>query len=383
MNDDFHLNKTLLSAQDLVSKLNLDLKGLTVATECASKAYGFLPILARLAGAEVLAVGKNSRYGLYAENKSTIEQILESIDLNNNIHFFENKIPSEYLNRANIITNSGFLRPIDKAKIDVLNKNAVVCLMWETWEFRNKEIDILACQAANIPVIGTKEFSPFQGYEIDKIPKKNDYGQYVDMSLYPGMIAMKLLFEIQQEIAYNNIVLIGGGLIGQLIAETFQRMGITFTWFTKNGTEKHNEIYPYSNLIDLLSEPKIDVLLCVDHVTDEEIIGNNGYINFNDIATRFPYIKYAHLCGNIDFENLKNSEIFYYPRNILPKGYMSYDSIDLGWTPVIRLLAGGLKVGEIAAKERLAGKTIKETIQKTIDYGIGQDFKGGFSEFRP
>ena len=33
----------------------------------------------------------------------------------------------------------------------------VICLMWETWEFRPQEIDIKSCLNNNVLVIGTNE----------------------------------------------------------------------------------------------------------------------------------------------------------------------------------------------------------------------------------
>ena len=50
---------------------------------------------------------------------------------------------------------------------------------------------------------------------------------------------------------------------------------------------------------------------------------------------------------------------------------------------MIKLFAGGLKVGEIASRARISGASIEEAIQETIDYGIGQDFQGGFLNYKP
>jgi hypothetical protein len=61
---------------------------------------------------------------------------------------------------------------------------------------------------------------------------------------------------------------------------------------------------------------------------------------------------------------------------------VSYLPDVLGPTPILVLNAAGLKVGEIASKERLLGKSVEEAIKSTIDYGIGQDFEGGFFNFK-
>ena len=60
---------------------------------------------------------------------------------------------------------------------------------------------------------------------------------------------------------------------------------------------------------------------------------------------------------------------------------MSYQTMNLGYRPVLELATAGLKVGEISSKERQLGSNIEKTIQKTVDYGIGQDFAGGFLNY--
>ncbi len=60
---------------------------------------------------------------------------------------------------------------------------------------------------------------------------------------------------------------------------------------------------------------------------------------------------------------------------------MSYETMNLGYRPVIELAAAGLRVGEIAARARIKGETIEQTIKRTVDYGIGQDFNGGFLNY--
>ena len=60
---------------------------------------------------------------------------------------------------------------------------------------------------------------------------------------------------------------------------------------------------------------------------------------------------------------------------------MSYETINIGFRPVLELATAGLKVGEIASNERISGASIEKAIQKTIDYGIGQDFQGGFLNY--
>jgi hypothetical protein len=359
-----------LKAVDLakrqVQKLELDLNGLTVLTECASNAYGLTSVMALMAGARVLALGRDSSYGTFEKNREEIITIIERENLPlDKIEFYKNTAPSEIWKAANIITNSGFIRPFTAEKIASMNSKAVIPLMWETWELRENELDIAACQKNGIPVIGT-----------------NEHFEKADMFGYPGMLAIKLLLESGNEIINNKIVLLGGGLTGRLIAKTFKDLRLDFTWFTSSGKEKEIVNYAYSELGKILSMDDVDVILCAEHSSKAELIGKNSAVHFSQIKDRFPNVQWCHLTGDINNEELEKSGISYYPKTIKKAGYMSYDTDNLGWGPVVILNSAGLKVGEIAARSRLNNESIETTIRRTVEYGIGQDFEGGFMNFK-
>ena len=131
----------------------------------------------------------------------------------------------------------------------------------------------------------------------------------------------------------------------------------------------------------MLNEENIDCIIFAEMVYCKEIIGRNSSLTFKKLYSRFPYLKIGHICGNIDVEDLKTSGIEFYPNVIQKPGYMSYQPYFLGKRPIMELYAGSLKVGEIAAKARLSGLSINESIERTVKYGIGQDFEGGFLQF--
>jgi hypothetical protein len=299
-------------------------------------------------------------------NKNFIKELLNCEGIESKVSFYEKQVPEEVYSTIDILTNSGFLRPIKGDIITKLKKTAVIPLMWETWEFREGEIDIEACQKALIPIIGT-----------------NEHFKDADMFAYPGMLALKLLFQSNLEVACNKFILLGGGLTGKLIAKTFKNIGIDFMWFGDNGRERMKDMFSYSSLKgELFKQKRLDAIVVADHIFKREIIGSNGYISFNEIRNQFPYVKICHICGNINVMELQSSNLSFYPDNIKPFGYMSYETINLGWEPVIMLASAGLKVGEIAARSRLAGMSLEESIDQTVKYGIGMDFKGGFMNFK-
>ena len=163
--------KYLRVSINLIENLNLDLSNLNILTECASNAYAFTPIISCLAGAKsVIVVGSDTRYGKYEDNKSNIIKIcnMSGLDISKLIFVRRNKLDKIDLSNIDIITNSGQLRPITESLITKLKRTAVIPLMWEPWEFRKEDLNIVACQKKNIPVIGTNEnFSALITIQLD------------------------------------------------------------------------------------------------------------------------------------------------------------------------------------------------------------------------
>jgi hypothetical protein len=362
--EEFQKGRAIEFVKIYVDKLDLDLSGLTVATECASNAYGYTAVLAAAAGAQVLAVGKDSSYGSFAENSAKTIAVLKQLGIEDRVAFFKDEIPPEQLIKTDIVTNSGCVRPITKQKIEALSDQAVICLMWETWELRDGEVDIEACQKKNIPVIGTDE-----------------HFHLCDMFTYPGMLCFKLLFEMGLEVGNNEFVLLGGGLTGRLIAETLRLNNITFDWYHNDDKLRADAQGNYSDLRNILERKRLDAVICAEHSYHEELVGAKQILNFPEIKEKFKYAKWAHISGNIDADDLKASGLIYAPERIMPPGYMSYETINLGWEPVLILNSAGLKVGEIAARSRTNGGTPEDAIKATVDFGIGQDFEGGFMNY--
>lgn len=364
--EDFWINRNLEVARSCIKRLELDLDGLCVLTECASKAYAYTPLLAALSGAKVMSVGRDTSYGQFYDNKSYIERLFEISNANVTIEFYENELPESKWAEADIITNSGMLRPFTSEKISRLHSESVIALMWETWELRDGEIDISACQKRGVPVVGT-----------------NENFEQSDMYSYPGMMCLKMLFEMGLEVANNSFILVGEGLPGSLIARDFRRLGIDFDWFVDSTAkyEREGPCWHYSEIGRILERDRIDAIICADHACSKPVIGSSGYLGFTDLHKAFPYAQWAHLTGPVDVDELGDSGINYYPKDIQPTGYLTYSTERLGWEPVITLNAAGLKVGELVAKARSSGLSLADSIKASVDYGIGQDFEGGFMNY--
>lgn len=347
-----------------IKKLGLDLSGLIVATECASGPYAYTPVTALLAGAKkVISIGKTTSYGTFSENADHIKNICKETGIRNEIEFLEKSdVSSTTLENVNIYTNSGMLRPITKAVIDMLPSYAIIPLMWETWEFREADLDIKACQDKEIAVIGTNE----------SFPAINMFG-------YNAFIVLKLLFDLGIEGHNNKIVLIGGGKSGQGAFEGLKKTSIDVLWYTLSG---ENGSSKYSDLKNILKEDHIDAIINFEHEHDVNMLNGDYGLDFTVLKKKFPSLSYGHICGNIIPDDLTKSGLNYLPKKILPFGYMSYATENIGIRPVIELSAMGLKVGEIAANKRIANASIEETIKATVDGGIGMDFPGGFLNYK-
>lgn len=352
-------------ARSLVKNLDLDLTNLNILTECASNGYAFTPIISSLAGAKsILAVGSDSRYGKFEDNKSNIIKIFKKsgLDCSNLIFIRRNELDKVDLSNIDIITNSGQLRPITESLITKLKRTAVIPLMWETWEFRKDDLNIVACQKKNIPVIGTNEnFSEISMYG------------------YNPLIVIKLLFDLGLEGYNNNIVLLGGGKSGNAAYQGLNKLGFKISWFTSSGEK---DSYKYEELKKIYNCEHIDAIINFEHENQNIIIGKKSILDLKKLKTHFPFISYGHIAGSVIQSELIKYKINYLPQEILPFGYMSYETINLGYRPALELAAAGLKVGEIAARARINGESAELAIKRTIEYGIGQDFKGGFFNYR-
>lgn len=51
----------------------------------------------------------------------------------------------EIFGKSDLITNTGFVRPIDREMISLMKRTAVIPLIWKTRELREADLDLQAC----------------------------------------------------------------------------------------------------------------------------------------------------------------------------------------------------------------------------------------------
>ena len=131
--------------QHIIQDLNIQLKNECVLAEAASGAYACTPILAVLAGAEVHAFARDSKYGSVNDCINEVQSLAEQCGVSDRIHFHTEKKEMPW-QRATVVTNSGALRPLDSAILERVSASCRIPLMFESWEFRSQDLDLDFCK---------------------------------------------------------------------------------------------------------------------------------------------------------------------------------------------------------------------------------------------
>ncbi len=316
-----------------IKNLNLDLKGKVVLTEAATGAYSVTPIIAALAGAEVYAFTKTTKYGTVDVVKQQTEDLAARFKKDISITIIDELSP-EIIFKADIITNSGHLRPLNSDKLKYAKKNVVIPLMYEAWEWRQSDLDIEYCKKNAIKVGATNERHPD-----------------IDVFNYLGDMALKMILNAGLCFHNNNFVLICNNDFGPFIAKVLSKvcsnLGVCDTPENKK---------KYTNLeIDWLGDfpnfkipekyKNCEAVLFTAYPFDKSWVGeSNEPILISKLKEQIsnPFIlRYA---GDIDEKRCKD-KIKYYPEHV-HSGHMGILPSEIGYDPIIRLQTGGLKVGE-------------------------------------
>jgi hypothetical protein len=297
---------------EAINNFGLNLNGITVLTEAASGNYIWTPIIAALAGAKVFAYSANSKYATYKDVYSNTMKYAEKFGVKKKI-VITDRLDNKIINKAEIKTNLGFLRPLDKKKLKHCNTNAVIPLMWETWEFRNNDLDLNYCIHKDIPVMGTNE---------DDI-RLRTYN-------YLGLVIKKVLLEKSIEVFKSKILLLGKGKFKKAIYDSLIKDG---AHVVSNVNSNYNNIKEF------------DAIVIADHETNFDYISNKGLLKPKELKSINKNLIIIHVCGNIDRNDILKSKIRLVPKDIARLNYMSLSPNYLGPKPVIELHAAGLKVG--------------------------------------
>jgi len=208
------------------------------------------------------------------------------------------------------VTNTGFVRPIDRDKICNLKKGCVIPLMWEPWEYRKEDLDIEACLSKGVKVYGSNE-SDIRLRTME----------------YIGYIVLSLLLENKRSPFSSNVLVLGNDDFAIPTKKVL----------LKNGY-KYKHVSNYNSRISEVED--FDVIVIIEHEKKELLIGENGYIDASHLRNGMCII---HICGNVNFEAVQCQTVPQSPANF---GYMSYTTDYVDSKAVIDLHTAGLKVAE-------------------------------------
>lgn len=145
-----------------IDACSLDLTGWVVTTEAAAGAYAATAVAAAAAGGEVYALARDTAHGTVDDVERDVVALAAALEVDKGLSIVTERdaLPIE---RTDLITNSGSVRPIDAAWIERLPSTALIALMYEGWEARAGDVDYAAAARHGIPVVAVDEHHPACG----------------------------------------------------------------------------------------------------------------------------------------------------------------------------------------------------------------------------
>lgn len=321
-------NRVVRLMREAIAANGLDLTGLTVFTEVGTGGYLTTPFVAAMAGAaQVHAVSRDSSYGPFASVRAAAEALARLTGTDGRVQLVRFKTP-ETVGQADIVTNLGFVRPIDRETVAMMKEAAVVPLMCEAWEFRDGDIDLDACSRSGIAVLATNEDAP--GVEV------------FDFS---GPLALKLLFEAGLEVYKSRIVVVSTDKFGAVITRCLRANGADVS------TIARLDELPAAMLAGA------DALLVADYCSRDLFIGPGGQMEAGRLARLAPDVVVVAFAGHVDAEALSREDIACFPPSGGVPFRMARTFAHLGVKPVIDLHAAGLKVAEVVLRIPAASRS--------------------------
>lgn len=302
----------------VIRELALDLTDKAVLTEVGSGLFLVTPLIALRANArKVYAWVRDSSYGKAEDIMRSCKELVNEFQLPDNIEYGINQRPAHHISSADIITNLGFVRPLNSEFLDQVSEHSVIAGMCEAWELRPADIDLHYCKQKNIKVAGTWENHP-------------------DLKIFDGCgnLAVKMALEAGYEVYQNNIIIWSNDHFGKVVENGFKNFGANkIIRTTDPGTL-------YKNIKD------IDFLFFCDYNESRQIIGHNGFISIDEIQKLNKGVGIVHLYGDLDNNYIKEKNLNVFPDKKGRASVMTYTLAHLGPKLIINLHAAGLKVGQ-------------------------------------
>ena len=310
-----HPRRLVSLMQAAIDRLGLQLGEYTVLTEAATGAYAVTPVLAALAGGRVFALANATRYASADEIAEATLGLAAAAGVRDAIELVYEKDPG-LLSQVDIVTNSGQVRPIDAAMVYQLKATCVVPLMYEAWEYRVSDIDLDACRSRGIVVAGTNEEHP-----------------EVDVFSFLGPLAVRQLHDAGISVYGSNIVLLCDN---------------EFAPFIRSGMESCGaKVSEARQLTRTILTPECDAVVVALKPGDAPVLTSADADLLGQHAPGSVVVQYW---GDTDRTALARADVPVWPPQEPVAGHMAVLLSAIGPEPIVRLQAGGLKVGEVLAR---------------------------------
>ncbi|HEX5496992.1 MAG TPA: hypothetical protein VFX70_20715 [Mycobacteriales bacterium] len=337
------LNPARLAAltRAAVHRCALDLSGRVVLTEAASGAYSVTPVLAALAGAEhVFAACRDTRHATVATVAEATGELAELVGVADRIDMVATGLPgsagvADLAAGADIVTNSGHVRPVDAAVVSRMRPGSVVSLMYEAWELRPSDVDVTACRERGVLVAGTNERHPL-----------------VDVFSFLGVMAVKLLLDAGVAVYRSRIVVLCDNPFRGYLERGLVAVGARVRVCdgpSGLGAEPDGQPHDGPDAVLVALRPGAGPVLTGPAL--------------RTVAERMPGAVVAQFWGDVDRAAARSAGVPVWPVEPPAPGHMGVLPSDVGPEPVVRLQTGGLKVGELLTRRMPLGDVDRAYLQ--------------------
>lgn len=299
-----------------MERCELDLGGATVLTEAATGAYVVTPVIAALGGAgHVHAVTRSTRYGTIQEVMDQTTALADIVGVADRITIHDCARP-ELFAAADVVTNSGHLRPLDAARVAMMRPDAVVPLMFESWEIGQgrTDLDLDAMLARGIRFAGTNERHPC-----------------VDVFGDLGHMAGALLLAAGVSVRKSSIALLCDNPFREHVVRGLGAMGAEVVQLDDADA----------------SVPDVDAVVVAMTPRGGPVVSDDL---LQAVRRSNPAVVLAQLWGDVDRDVCAELGIICAPGDPPPAGHMGVLPSVLGPEPVVRLQTGGLRVAAVLRK---------------------------------
>jgi hypothetical protein len=298
-----------------VEEMRIDLTGAVVLTEAATGPYAVTPVLAALAGAtEVVAVTRPSRHGTVETVRDQTFRLADLAGVGDRLLVTEEPALA-FAGRADVVTNSGHVRPLSGELVAGLKPTAVVPLMFEAWEIQagRFDIDLDALAARGIAVAGTNERHPA-----------------VRVFEHLGTMAVKLMVDAGTAVHGSRVVVLCDNPFAPYLRHGLTGLGA--------------RVLVTDNLITVPVSFRPDVVLVSLRPRGRAVLDE---VAMATLVARWPDVVVAQFWGDLDRAGMDRLGLRCWPDVAPVPGHMGVLPSDVGPEPVVRLQAGGLKVAAV------------------------------------